>query len=168
MQHGPRPVQDFQQNYAPPGFQGQQQGSQRVENQGQRRSHSFEDQMLAYMSENKRILNLNEQKFAELAVFQANTTVSQANTNASLKNLETQVGQLALAIQNQSKDSFPSDTKKNPKDCMAITLRSGRELQKREEDEIKLTEKEEQAKTGKENKLNITELTNKREKSKVQ
>ena len=50
----------------------------------------------------------------------------QANTNASLKNPETRVGQLALSIQNRSKDSFPSDTNKNPKDCMAVTLRSGR------------------------------------------
>ena len=51
---------------------------------------------------------------------------------------------------------------------MDITLRSGRELQKREEYEIKLTEKEEQAKTSRENKLNITELTDEREKSMVQ
>ena len=57
----------------------------------------------------------------------------QANTNASLKNLETQVGQLALAIQNQSKDAFPSDTRKNPKDCMGVTLRSGREIESRKE-----------------------------------
>ena len=55
----------------------------------------------------------------------------QANTNASLKNLETQVGKLALGMQNQSIDSFVSDTKKNPKDCMAITIRNGKELQKR-------------------------------------
>ena len=54
--------------------------------------------MLAFMGENKRLLNIHEQKFTELAVFQANTTMFQANTNASLKNLETQVGQLALAI----------------------------------------------------------------------
>ena len=85
--------------------------------------------MLTYMSENKRILNLHEQKFGGLIVFQANTTVFQANINASLKNLETQVGQLALAMQNQSRDSFPSYTKKNPKDCMVVTSRSGKELQ---------------------------------------
>ena len=84
--------------------------------------------MLSYMAENKRILNLHEQKFAELSVFQANTTMFQANTNASLKNLETQVGQLALNMKNQSRDSFPSDTKKNLKDYMAITLRNGKEL----------------------------------------
>ena len=59
----------------------------------------------------------------------------QANTNVSLKNMETRVGQLALAMQNQSKDAFPNDTKKNSKDCMVVTLRSGRELESRKEDE---------------------------------
>ena len=72
--------------------------------------------MLAFMGENKRLLNIHDQKFVELAAFQANTTMFQASTNASLKNLETQVGQLALAMQNQPKDAFPSDTRKNPKD----------------------------------------------------
>ena len=67
--------------------------------------------MFSFMGENKKVLNINDQKFAELAAFQANTTVIQANTNASLKNLETQLGQLALTMQNQSKDAFPSDTK---------------------------------------------------------
>ena len=51
---------------------------------------------------------------------------------------------------------------------MAITLRNGKELQKIEEDGIKLTEKEEQAETDKENKLNRTQLVDKIEKSKVQ
>ena len=65
----------------------------------------------------------------------------QANTNASLKNLETQVGQLTLAMKNQSKDAFPSDTKTNPKDCMMVTLRSSKYLESRKEDEKKMTEK---------------------------
>ena len=69
--------------------------------------------MLTFIGENKRLLYIHEQKFADLEAFQANTIVFQANTNASLKNLETQVGQLALAMQNQSKDAFSSDTKKN-------------------------------------------------------
>ena len=81
--------------------------------------------MLGYMVENKRIINLHEHKFVELVVFQVNTNVFQENTNYSLKNMETQVGELTLNFQNQSRDSFLSDTKKNPKDCMAITLRSG-------------------------------------------
>ena len=54
--------------------------------------------MLSFMGENKRLLNIHEQKFAELVAFQANTIVFQTNTNASLKNLETQVGQLALVM----------------------------------------------------------------------
>ena len=61
------------------------------------------------MGENERLLNIHEQKFTELAAFQVNTNVFQANTNVSLKNLETQVGQLALLMQNQFRDSFPSD-----------------------------------------------------------
>ena len=90
--------------------------------------------MLSFMGENKILMNIHEQKFAELVAFWSNTNVFQANTNASLKNLETRGGgQLALSMQNQSKDSFPSDTKKNLKDCMAITLRSGKELHKRKE-----------------------------------
>ena len=31
--------------------------------------------MLAFMEENKRLLNIHEQKFAELAAFHANTTM---------------------------------------------------------------------------------------------
>ena len=69
--------------------------------------------MLTFIGENKRLLNIHEQKLAKLTafqengnVFQANTNVFQANTNASLKNMETQVGQLALAMQIESKDAF--------------------------------------------------------------
>ena len=79
---GQRTTHNHQQNYIPPGFQAQNQGNARADNQEQRRPPSFEEQMLNFMAENKRILNLHEQKFTELDVFQA-------NTNASLKNLET-------------------------------------------------------------------------------
>ena len=34
-------------------------------------------------------------------------------------------------MQNHSKDSFPSDIRKNPKDYMVVTLRSGRELEEK-------------------------------------
>ena len=94
------------------------------------------------MFEYKRFLNLHEQKFVEIPVFKANTTVFQANTNASLKNLETQVGQLALSVHNKSRDSLTSDTKKNPKDCMTVTLRSGKEMKGSKEAEKKQTEVE--------------------------
>ena len=68
----------------------------------------------------------------------------QANINSSLKNLETQVGQLALAMQNQSNDSFPGDTKKNPKDYIAVTLRSGKEFENIKACEKRKTKEEKQ------------------------
>ena len=59
--------------------------------------------MLGYMTDPKKILNNHEQRSVDMDIFQA-------NTNASLKNLETHVGQLTLSLQKQSKDTFPSDT----------------------------------------------------------
>ena len=169
MQQGRRLAQKYHQNYAPPGFQGQNQGIQRAEH---KRSQSFEDQILNYMAENKRILNLHEHKFVELAVCQANTTIFQTNTNASLKNLDTQVGQLAQTLQNQYRDSFLSETKTNPKDYMAITLRGGKELQGRKEVEKNYTDVETQKadknERGIEKKQYITELTNESEQLKKQ
>ena len=89
--------------------------------------------MLQFMGDNKRLLHLHEHKLSDLEVFKYGTKIFQKNTSASLKNLETQVGQLALNMQTQNKGEFPSDTQKNPKDCMAIQLRSGEQQQKRRE-----------------------------------
>ena len=133
--HGQNPQQGYQQ---PPRFLQQQQqgGENRNEYQGQRRSQPFEDQMLQFMGDNKKLLNLHEQKFVELEALNTNSQIFQKTTNASLKNLETQIGQLALNLQNQMKYAFPSDTKKNPKDCMAVQLRNGKDLEeKKEKDE---------------------------------
>ena len=120
------------------------------------------------MGENKRLLNIHEQKFSNLVAFQANTNVFQANTNASLKNMETQVGQLALVMQNQSKDAFPSNTKKNPKDCMVVTMRSGRELEIKKGDEEKKIEKTKEEEIEKDDKLSSLELVEETEKKEVQ
>ena len=81
------------------------------------------------MSKNKRIFNLHEKIFYELENFQANTTVFQINTNASLRNLETQVGKLALSLKKQSRNAFPCSTKINPKDFTPTSLRDDNELQ---------------------------------------
>ena len=117
-------------------LQQQQGGENRNKHQNQRRAQPFEDQMLQFMGDNKKLLNLHEQKFAELEASNTNSQIFQKTTNASLKNLETQIGQLALNPQNQMKDAFPSDKKKNPKDCMAVQLRSGKDLkEKTEKDE---------------------------------
>ena len=71
-------------------------------------------------------------------------------------------------MQNQSKDVFPSDIKKNPKDCMAVTLRSGKELESIKENEKRKIEKENKAKAGEETKLGSSELVEETEKEEVQ
>ena len=91
-----------------------------------------------------------------------------ANTNASLKNLETQEGKLALAVQNQSNDVFPSDSKKNPKDCMVVNLRSGREIESGKEEEKKKTKNVEKEETGKDTKFSSSDLTEETEKEEEQ
>ena len=71
-------------------------------------------------------------------------------------------------MQNKSKDAFLSDIKMNPKDCMVVALRSGRELEIRKEDEHKKTEKTEKEETGKDDNLSSLELAEETEKEEVQ
>ena len=81
--------------------------------------------MLQFMGDNKRLLQFHEQKLSDLEAFKSGTHKFHKKASASLKNLETQVGQLTLNLPNQSKGTVPSDTQKNSKDCMAIQLKSG-------------------------------------------
>ena len=101
------------------------------------------------MGDNKKLFHTHEQNFAELEALKSNSQMFQSNTNASLKNLETQVGKLALTLQNQNKNAFPSDTQKNPKDCMAVQLRSGKKMSSsRAKEKEKTNQKEEKATRG--------------------
>ena len=117
-------------------------------------------------------LNKHLRSNTELTMFQVNPNVFKANINVFLKNLETQVGQFALAMQNQSKDSFPSGTKKSPKDCMDVALRSGKELKNIEEVEKKRIEveiqKADQNSAANENEKSKTGLSNEIDKMKEQ
>ena len=61
-------------------------------------------------------------------------------------------------MQNQSKDAFPSDTRKNPKDCMVVTLRSGRKIESRKQEDKNKNKKVEGQETGKENKWSSSYL----------
>ena len=106
--------------------------------------------MLQFMGDNKRLIHFHEQKLSDLEAFKSDTQVFQKNTSALLKNLETQVGQLALSMPNQSKGTFPSDTQKNPKDYMAVQLRSGKEVGNNNKKERKEETDAEQEETGKE------------------
>ena len=123
--------------------------------------------MLQFKGDNKKLINLHEQKFIELENFKSNIHMFQANIGASLKNLETQVGQLALNIHNQNKGAFPSDTQENQKDCMEIQLRSGKELRCSSSKEKKEKTDEEEEETGREEEKNMSEKTTYAEKLKL-
>ena len=57
-----------------------------------------------------------------------------------MKNLEVQIGQLAMTINAQQRGTFSSNIEVNPKDqCKAITLRSGREIERSPSKETKST-----------------------------
>ena len=85
--------------------------------------------MLHFMSENKRILNLHQNRFSDLENFQATIIVFQTNTNATMRNLETQVGQLVVSLQGQSRNVFPNSIEINPKDLTSTTLRGNGKFQ---------------------------------------
>ena len=120
--------------------------------------------MLQFMGDNKRLLNLHEQKLYELEAFKSNTQNFQTNTSASLNNLETQVGMLSLTLQKETKNAFLSDTQKNKKDCMAFQLRSGKEMNNsRVEKKEKIDQKEEKE-IGREDRRSNSEQTAETEK----
>ena len=120
----------------------------------------FEEPMLQFMGDNKMLLNLHEHKVTELEAFKSITHIFQTNTSTSLKNLETRVGKLALTLQKETKNAFPSDTQKNLKDCMAVQLRSGKEASSssRAKENEKTDQKEEKATVG-DNGKSITKRT---------
>jgi len=56
---------------------------------------------------------------------------NQQNTKASIRNLETQVGQLAKQLANNQGSQFSANTQTNPKEhCKCITTRSGKVIEK--------------------------------------
>ena len=67
--HGHNPQQGYQQ---PPRFQQQHQGGEgRNDYQGHRRTQPFEEQMLQFMGDNKRLIHFHEQKLSDLAAFKS-------------------------------------------------------------------------------------------------
>nr|KYP54057.1 hypothetical protein KK1_000223 [Cajanus cajan] len=92
---------------------------------------------------------------------------NQKNTEASIKNLEVQVGQLAKQLADMSRGPFSVNTKTNPKEhCKAITTRSGKVVgedvgvsennegadNKEENSELKEVEEESEKNEGENNK----------------
>ncbi|XP_020232090.1 uncharacterized protein LOC109812514 [Cajanus cajan] len=77
----------------------------------------------AYPSMHERTNKLEE----TLNQFMQVSMNNQKNTEASIKNLEVQVGQLAKQLADMSEGPFSANTKTNPKEyCQAITTRNGK------------------------------------------
>ena len=66
---------------------------------------------------------------------------------------------MALTLQNQNKNAFPSDTQKNPKDSMAVQLRSGKEMSNNRVEEKEKTDQKEEKATGGDNGRSETKNT---------
>ena len=69
------------------------------------------------MDENKKMINLHEQKFPYLDAFKANTTTR-------LKNVEAQMGHLVQAFKEKFSRTSSSNTLTNPNECMDTSLSS--------------------------------------------
>ncbi|KAG2390576.1 uncharacterized protein HKW66_Vig0220180 [Vigna angularis] len=78
-----------------------------------------------------------------LQMFMQQSIQNQKNTDASIKNLEVQVGQLAKQLANQQGGHFTANTQANPKEeCNVIFTRSGKEVGRKEEEEEKPEEED--------------------------
>ncbi|XP_062114365.1 uncharacterized protein LOC133825443 [Humulus lupulus] len=88
---------------------------------GEKPSPSIEELLTTYIVDSKARLDQHDTRLN-------NIETHCTNMGATMKTLETQVGQLANTMKNQISRSFPSNTNKNTKECNAITLRSGKEL----------------------------------------
>ncbi|KAG8382226.1 hypothetical protein BUALT_Bualt05G0054700 [Buddleja alternifolia] len=59
----------------------------------------------------------------------ANVETRMANQDASIQNLETQMGQLSNLVSTRQQGALPSDTEKNLREMKEITLREGKQLE---------------------------------------
>src|ERR1044072_2775522 len=123
------PYQNQGQGYQQRGNQGYQ-GGWRQDNNNQARQNPYQSQ-----NQNQAQPQIQPQNQARtsniqdtLAQFMQASMANQKSTEASIKNLETQMGQLAKQISDQSAStSFSQTTQANPNEhCKAITTRSGR------------------------------------------
>ena len=78
--------------------------------------------MNAFVNESRKMMDAYDKRFNNLETHYW-------NMEETIKTLEIQIGQLAIAIQEQSSRTFSSDTEKKPWECTVITLKSGKELE---------------------------------------
>src|ERR1051325_7151044 len=129
QQRAPYPYQNQGQGYQQRGNQGYQGGwRQDNNNQGRQNPYQTQNQNQAQPQNQPQNQVRSSNIQDTLAQFMQASMANQKSTEASIKNLETQLGQLAKQLSDQSAStSFSPTTQANPKEhCKAITTRSGR------------------------------------------
>src|ERR1044072_5200968 len=123
------PYQNQGQGHQQRGNQGYQ-GGWRQDNDNQARQNPYQTQNQNQAQPQNQPQNQVRSSNIQdtLAQFMQASMANQKSTESSIKNLETQVGQLAKQLSDQSAStSFSPTTQTNPKEhCKAITTRSGR------------------------------------------
>ncbi|XP_073031309.1 uncharacterized protein [Primulina eburnea] len=83
---------------------------------------SFEDLVGTFVTESGKRMARTESRVD-------NMETHMGNIGATMKSLETQIGQLDNALKDKNRGQFPSNTEVNPREqCEAVTLRSGKEI----------------------------------------
>ncbi|XP_073051355.1 uncharacterized protein [Primulina eburnea] len=104
---------------------------------------SFEDLVGTFVTESGKRMARTESRLD-------NMETHMGNMGATMKSLETQIGQLAKALKDQNRGQFPSNTEVNPREqCKAVTLRSGKEIGIPEptEESVEVTVEEDEGKS---------------------
>src|ERR1043165_2044073 len=149
QQRAPYPYQNQGQGYQQRGNQGYQ-GGWRQDNNNQARQNPYQTQNQNQAQPQNQPQNQARTSNIQdtLAQFMQASMANQKSTEASIKNLETQMGKLAKQISDQSAStSFSPTTQANPKEhCKSITTRSGIvvEEKKKEVKKKKQVEKDEE------------------------
>ncbi|XP_073049544.1 uncharacterized protein [Primulina eburnea] len=105
---------------------------------------SFEDLVGTFVTESGKRMARTESRLD-------NMETHMGNMGATMKSLETQIGQLANALKDQNRGQFPSNTEVNPREqCKAVTLRSGKEIGIPEstEESVEITVEEDEEKSA--------------------
>ena len=96
--------------------------------------------------EKKSDITSNERKWNDHKAFTKEQKVINKNMEASLRNLEIQVGQLAHQLSGRTYGNLPSNTERNPREEVnAITLRNGKELEEVEKEPRERVKKDKKA-----------------------
>ena len=87
----------------------------------EKRASTLEDNLNDFVSESRKKMDAYDKHFNS---FEIHCT----NMGATIKTLETHIGQLAMTVKEQATRSFSNDTENHVRECKAFTMRGGIEV----------------------------------------